>query len=173
MSLLKPGRWGRLSAAQGGASAIEFALTAPIFFAMLFGIIEAATALHTKNQLFAGIMEASRMLKTGSVHTVAPEDRPAAIIDAVCSSAIIPACQSRLFVQIQVLSDGPMDSMLDVSGVDQTQLIFETGTAEELLGVELAYQLLPGFIGPIFGSEVREDGNVYLTAMTVFRTEPF
>lgn len=43
-----------------GASAIEFALTAPVFMAMLFGIVQAGIALWTQFGLQYGVEAAAR-----------------------------------------------------------------------------------------------------------------
>lgn len=158
---------------RSGVSAIEFGLTAPIFFALVLGILEAGLALHIKNQMFGGMMEASRLLKTGAIQSVAPEDRPEVFLDAICATTIIPACQERLLVQAQPITDDDMASMVGADGIDQSALIFDTGSPETLLGVEVAYRLMPGFIGPIFGSTTKSDGETYLTSMTIFRAEPY
>jgi Flp pilus assembly protein TadG len=45
---------------ESGATAVEFALTAPIFIALLFGIIECALALWTQFGLQYGVEAAAR-----------------------------------------------------------------------------------------------------------------
>ena len=50
----------KLLGATGGATAVEFALTAPMFMALLWGIIEAGLALWTQFGMENGVEEAAR-----------------------------------------------------------------------------------------------------------------
>ena len=50
----------RLGNDASGATAVEFALTAPIFLALLFGLLEVARALLTQGMLTYAVQEGSR-----------------------------------------------------------------------------------------------------------------
>ena len=49
-----------------GSAAVEFALVAPIFFALLFAIIETAIVFFAGQVLETGVQDSSRMIYTES-----------------------------------------------------------------------------------------------------------
>jgi Flp pilus assembly protein TadG len=59
----------QISRDEGGVSAVEFALTAPIFFALLFGIIEGGLVLWTQLGLQHGAEMAARCATVNAATT--------------------------------------------------------------------------------------------------------
>ena len=54
---------------RGGSAAIEFALVAPVFFALLFAIIETAVMFFASQVLETIAQESARMILTGQAQT--------------------------------------------------------------------------------------------------------
>jgi Flp pilus assembly protein TadG len=73
---------------EDGATAVEFALIALPFFALLFAIMEAALVFWTGQVLEEAVTQASRTLYTGgfqqSMLTTAPADVPGKLKDELC-----------------------------------------------------------------------------------------
>ncbi|RZA23118.1 MAG: pilus assembly protein, partial [Proteobacteria bacterium] len=59
----------RLRADQKGSAAIEFALIAPVFFALLMGIIEGGLVYVSQATLQNGVSEMSRLVRTGQAQS--------------------------------------------------------------------------------------------------------
>lgn len=54
-----------------GSAAIEFAFVAPIFFALMLGILEIGVMMFAQFALQNSVMDAARMIRTGQAHTTA------------------------------------------------------------------------------------------------------
>jgi len=54
-----------------GAAAIEFAFVAPIFFALMLGIIEIGVMMFAQFALQNSVMDAARLIRTGQAHSAA------------------------------------------------------------------------------------------------------
>jgi Flp pilus assembly protein TadG len=55
-------RLGRLADDRGGASAVEFAILAPVLFALLFGVFQLGWALHCNQSVDWAVQTAARQL---------------------------------------------------------------------------------------------------------------
>jgi Flp pilus assembly protein TadG len=68
-----------------GAAAVEFALVAPLFFAMIFGIVEAGRMLHVQQIMTNATREGARraMIAGASVNDV-----KTAVVDSLAGSGI-------------------------------------------------------------------------------------
>jgi len=54
-----------------GSAAIEFAFVAPIFFALMLGIIEIGVMMFAQFALQNSVMDAARLIRTGQAHSAA------------------------------------------------------------------------------------------------------
>lgn len=68
--------------AESGATAVEFALTAPIFLTIVYGILELARAMFTQGVLIYAVQEGSR-------YAAARPESPVEAIEAVVTGSII------------------------------------------------------------------------------------
>lgn len=93
---LKRPRPGFFFAAEEGATAVEFALTAPVFLAFIYGVLELARAMFTQGVLIYAAQEGSRYAAARSAST------PAEIEEVVRGSflAIDPASATLTVVPI-------------------------------------------------------------------------
>ena len=78
-----------------GASALEFALTAPVFFLFIFGIIEFGLLLWTQIGLQHGAEMAARCASVDS--TLCPNSNPGAITSYAAQQAFGLALPSQTF----------------------------------------------------------------------------
>jgi Flp pilus assembly protein TadG len=70
---------------QRGTTALEFGLTAPVFFAFLFGVIEAGLLLWTQIGMQHSVEMAARCASVNS--TICPSGNPSAIADYAARQA--------------------------------------------------------------------------------------
>ena len=54
-----------------GSAAIEFAFVAPVFFALMLGIMEIGTMMFAQFALQNSVMDAARLIRTGQAHSAA------------------------------------------------------------------------------------------------------
>jgi Flp pilus assembly protein TadG len=62
---LKPGFLTRFRKDSSGATAVEFAMIAPVFFLMLFVIVETGLMMFTEYVLQTSVQDAARLVRTG------------------------------------------------------------------------------------------------------------
>lgn len=54
-----------------GSAALEFAFVAPVFFALMLGILEIGTMMFAQFALQNSVMDAARLIRTGQAHSAA------------------------------------------------------------------------------------------------------
>lgn len=91
-------RWRRFRRSRRGSTAVEFALVAPVFFALLFAIIETSMVFFAGQMLESGIQESGRQLYTHQLQDSGKStaQQEAAFKDDLCS-------------RVQVLMSCPLD----------------------------------------------------------------
>jgi Flp pilus assembly protein TadG len=93
-----------------GSAAVEFALVAPIFFALLFAIIETALVFFAGQVLETGVQDSSRLIYTSQTVT------PAAFKQDVCDRvATLFSCAN---VCVEVVSYDPGAAMIIADPID-------------------------------------------------------
>ena len=70
MRVLALRHWAWVRSEQGSA-AIEFAFIAPVFFALMLGILEIGVMMFAQFALQNSVMDAGRMIRTGQAHSAA------------------------------------------------------------------------------------------------------
>ena len=173
-----------------GSAVVEFALVAPMFFALLFAIIETAIMFFASQVLETVTQNAARVILTGQAQgqngSVAACQVKEGVVSAcdqatfktyVCSQ--IPAmfdCD-KLFVDVQsynnsfasvTLSDHVTNGTFDGSGLQ-----YNAGTASQVVVVRLFYEW-PIFVTGLGYKLFNLNGNKrLLVATTAFQNEPF
>jgi Flp pilus assembly protein TadG len=166
---------GRFGAARGGATAVEFALVAMPFFAMLFAILQTALVFFANQVFETAVAEASRMIMTGQVAS--------ASMDAVGFKAQICQrldamfdCDNGVSVDVQVAStfSGATPGSVPIKNgkVDSSQFGFDSGAGGQIVTVRAVYQW-PIFMS-LLNPGLADVGNTrLLVATAVFENEPF
>jgi Flp pilus assembly protein TadG len=164
-----------------GATAVEFALVALPFLAILFAIIELALNFWVTQVLENAVSDASRRIYTGQFQQENPGQSGGQLATAfredVC--ARVPAlfdCNSMVHVDVRRLASFPNanpDLPVDNGVFDPSGFTFENPGPDEIVVVRAA-MAYPIFVNFIPSQGHRLTGNQRLImASTAFRSEPF
>jgi Flp pilus assembly protein TadG len=187
--LLAP-RWNaalsRWADARRGSAAVEFALIAVPFFFLLFGLLEIALIFIMGTVLEHAVNEAARDIRTGNFQdTTVPsgQTQEEFFKQKVCDRLMdLMTCDSRLKIDVQAeTSFGGSSTTLtykppgdpDEGEIDDTGFGFEAGGADEVVVVRAYYEW--SLITPIMSKPLESlpNGRHLLSAVAVFRNEPF
>ena len=170
--------WGR---SDDGATAVEFALVATVFFWVFFGIIEMGLLMIFNNGIEDGVERASRLIRTGRAQNtgISAED----FRQKICEQVVLKAsCESRLVVDVREFSDfdsitAPEPQWDDASNKftfeSGGEPSFELGEPRRVILVRAFYDWK--FITPMIGALAgNTDRNTFLLGVaTAFRNEPY
>jgi Flp pilus assembly protein TadG len=165
-----------LIASRRGATAVEFAMIAVPFFALLFGVLELGLLFMASTAIDAATTQVARQIRTGQFQASA-NNTAADFKTAVCGnmSWISTAdCQANMSLDVRTF---PTFAAISVTppvkngAIDPTQITFNAGTACDIVLVRAFYPwtllapvLEPGL--PNLGSNQR-----LLTTAIAFRNE--
>ena len=169
-----------------GSAAVEFALVAPVFFALLFAIIETAIMFFASQVLETITQNSARVVLTGQAQSgsvgscavggVATACTQATFKTYVCSQ--IPAlfdCNS-LYVDVQSyssFSSVTLSSHIDAAGNFDSNMGYSPGGAGDIVVVRLFYQW-PLFVTGLGYNISNLAGNKrLLVATAAFKNEPY
>jgi Flp pilus assembly protein TadG len=162
---------------RSGSAAIEFAFIAPIFFLLIFAIIETGILYFSQATLQFATNETARMVRTGQVQAGAMN--AAGFRTQVCN-LITPllACDSNLQIDVRTFSGGfgsaSFGAPLDGSGnLKSGQNNFQPGVAGDVVLVRVFYtwKVMTPILTP-FLVNMANDSRL-LTGTAAFRNEPF
>jgi Flp pilus assembly protein TadG len=171
---------GRFGAARDGATAVEFALVALPFFAMLFAILQTALVFFASQVFETAVAEASRKIMTGQA-TAAGMDAAGFKTELCNDLDALFDCANGVSVDVVVNSSfssanpGPVpikDGKVDSSGFG-----FDAGTGStpgnpQIVTVRAVYQW-PIYMS-LMNPGLADIGNTrLLVATAVFQNEPF
>jgi len=158
------------------ASAIvEFALIAPIFFLLLFSIIEIGVIFFAQSTLQRAANDVARMIRTGQVQNGALTQ--AQVTNRVCADiAALMACDGNLKIDVQAFNNFggvTFTPPLDNNGNYTATNNFSPGAACNVVLVRVFYgwsvftPVLTPFLSDMSGNKH------LLYAASTFRNEPF
>jgi Flp pilus assembly protein TadG len=160
-----------------GSAAVEFALVAPVFFALLFAIIETGLMFFASQILETVAQESARQIMTGQFQA-AGNNTPAAFITNVVCNQYQPVLNCNN-ISVDVESDPSQFSNLNIAypvtggSFDPTKLKFNPGASCSVVTVTLYYQWQMFVTG--LGYNISNlNGNIrLLSATAAFRDEPY
>ena len=165
----------RLRRDRKGSAAIEFALVAPVFFALLFAIIETGIMFLAGQLLETVTQESARIILTGKAQTASYSK--AQFASYVCSE--VPALFSCNDISIDVESYPAFSSVnltnpIDSSGnFNSANLQYNPGGPGDIVVVRLFYQW-PLFVTGLGWNPSNLSGNKRLLVGTAaFKNEPY
>jgi len=169
-------RLGAFASADGGATAVEFAMISIPFLALLFAIFELGAMFLASSAMDAAVEQAARQIRTGQLQATA-NNNAAGFKTVVCNSiSWISAgdCQANLSLDVRTFSSFSAISLTTpVSGgaIDQTQIGFNSGNSCDIVVVRAFYPwtLLTPTLEP--GLPNLNAGQRLLTATVAFRNE--
>ncbi len=164
-----------------GATAVEFALIATPFLALLAALVQTFLLFFAQSQLELAVRQSARQILTGQVQsldaTLTQTQATAAFHQTVCNNALILFTCSGVLVDVQVASQwssantGLPTLIYDGNG-NVTNLSFNPGNAGDIVVVRVMY-MWPVFFGPIaFNMANQPNGNRLIMATAAFQNEP-
>lgn len=158
-----------------GSAAVEFALVAPTFFALLFAILETGIVFLAGQLLETITLDAARTVLTGQVQSASYTS--AQFADSVCTK--IPALFKRSGLSIDVQNYPSFTSINLSNQIDSnrnfvsTNLHFNPGGPGDVVVVRLFYQW-PLIVTGLGWNPSNLSGNKRLLVGTaIFRNEPY
>jgi len=159
-----------------GATAVEFALVAVPFLALIVAIIQTFLVFFAQELLESVVQKSSRLILTGQVQS--QQMTQSAFQQAVCSQIVILFNCSGLMVDVQVASTWssatPATPTLTFNAQGQVanNWQFNPGGTGDIVVVRVMYQW-PVFLGPLgFNLSNLSNGNRLIMASAAFQNEP-
>lgn len=176
MCRLLPARLARRFARQeDGAAAVEFALVAAPFLALLFAIMETAFVFFAGQTLEAAAADASRLIMTGQAQTAgySKDDFKTQVCNRIYG---LFDCTNGVFVDVKSYSNfASVSTASPVSNgqIDSASMSFTMGGPGDIVVVSLYYEW-PVYV-TLLGNNLSNlsGGKRLLTATAVFRNEPY
>ncbi len=170
----------RFARGRGGSTAVEFAMIALPFFALLIGIFEIGMIFLVSTTLEDSTNKAAREIRTGTLQTGATTETAQLFANKICSgemSWLGLQCAANLEVDVRTFSQFQSVSQASpvVNGAlqPQNQLMFQMGGPGDIVLVRTYYPwkliapLLDGLTAQTSG------GQTLITATATFRNEPY
>lgn len=158
-----------------GSAAVEFALVAPAFFALLFAIIETALIFFASQVLETVTQDSARLIMTGQAQSAALTQ--AQFKANVCGRiSVLFDCANGIYVDVQSYSAFSSVSIADPIDAGKNfvpTMNYNPGSAGDIVVVRLFYQW-PLFVTGL-GYDVSNltGSKRLLSATAAFRNEPF
>jgi Flp pilus assembly protein TadG len=171
----------RLSKDKRGATAVEFALVAPIFFALTFSILEAGYYFFISSAVDQAAARAARLIRTGQAQATAAPINREAFFDRICEVVdLFGDCSTQLtvdvaryntFAELAADMSAPVCRDADDDAVDA--IPYAPGAEREIVRVRVCF--LHRSINPGLGLNLARaaDGSRKMISVTIFRNEPF
>jgi len=166
----------RFRRSRRGSAAVEFALVAPVFFALLFAIVETALMFFASQVLETITQDSARMIETGQAQS-ASYDAAAFKTNVVCPQIVALFTCNNIYVDVKSYSSFTtvtINSEIDATGsFTSGNLKYCPGNAGDIVVVRLFYQW-PLFVTGLGYNISNLAGNQrLLVATAAFRNEPF
>jgi Flp pilus assembly protein TadG len=171
----------RFRRSRGGSAAVEFALVAPVFFALLFAIIETAIVFFASQVLETVTQDAARQILTGQAQTAGYTSASNFKTAVICPNSnvvnVLFDCANGIFVDVKsypTFTNVVINSQIDANGnFDPTTLAYNPGTSCDIVVARLFYRW-PLFVTGLGYNIANLSGNKrLLVATAAFRNEPF
>jgi Flp pilus assembly protein TadG len=171
----------RFRRARGGAAAVEFALIAPLFLALIFSILEAGYFFFVTSAVDQACARAARLIRTGQAQSESTPISKEAFFDEICEVVRhLGDCDTRLTVDVARFADfaelaadtsAPVCRDADDTAVDA--IPYAAGQQREIVRVRICF--LHKTISPGLGLNLAQapDGSRKLFSVAIFRNEPF
>jgi Flp pilus assembly protein TadG len=164
------------------ATAVEFALVAAPFLAIIAALIQTFLLFFAQSQLESAVRQSARQILTGQVQTqdasLTQAQATAAFHNTVCNNAAVLFNCLGLMVDVQVASQwssanaGMPTLTYNSNGTVSNNWQFDPGNAGDIVVVRVMY-LWPVFFGSIaFNMANQANGTRLIMASAAFQNEP-
>ena len=165
-----------------GATAVEFALIATPFLALIAALIQTFLLFFAQSQLESAVRQSGRQILTGQVQSqdasLTQTQAASAFHQTVCKNAVVLFTCTGLMVDVRVASQwssastGMPTLTYDAGGNVTNTWQFNPGNAGDIVVVRVMY-LWPVFFGPIaFNMANQANGSRLIMASAAFQNEP-
>lgn len=162
---------------EDGAAAVEFAIVAAPFIALLLATVQTALAFFAGQVLESAVADASRQIMTGSAQNANLDQ--AGFAKVVCSKVQALFNCSSIMVDVRTASSfsaantGMPSLTFDANGNVSNSWSYQPGSPGDIVVMRVMYQW-PVFLGPLGLSLSNEgNGNMLLMATATFKNEPY
>lgn len=167
-----------------GSAAVEFALVAPIFIALVFAIIETALMFLAGQVLETATESAARQIQTGQAQgNAAVVDAGTFLQNYVCPqipalfSCSNPPSANGIFVDVKSYSSfqsvPPIVDPISAGNLDTSTFGYSLGGSCDVVVVRLFYKWQLFVTGLGYNISNLSNGQRALSATAVFRNEPY
>lgn len=158
-----------------GAAAVEFAFVGPLFFGLIFFLIQSGYIFWASSTLDDGVRTAARKIRTGQV-TDSSITR-ADFKDMVCDMVSIPktTCNAKLVLDVDSFDDFSkvtFEAPNDNGELDDDKSNFDTGEGTSIVIVK-AYLPMDSMNWIYKLLDSSHSGQFILSSTAAFRNEPF
>ena len=165
-----------------GATAVEFALVAPLFFALIAALIQTFLLFFAQSILENAVRQSARQILTGQAQSqdanLTATAAQAAFQNTVCTNANVLFSCGGLMVDVQVANNwssantGMPTLTYNAQGQVTNTWQFNPGSGGDIVVVRVMY-LWPVFFGPIaFNLANQPNGSRLIMASAAFQNEP-
>lgn len=170
-------RVSHFSADHSGTTAVEFALIAPPFFALLFAIFETTLFLFAQATLQNAADESARLFMTGQVQNAGTtqsqfQSQICPLVSAMftCSSVMVNVVS---YSSSSSISTTAPTLTYNKNGTVSNTWSYSPGTAGDLMVVQLIYQwpIIGIPLGSLFSN--LGNGSTEMMGVAAFRVEPY
>src|SRR4051812_6487346 len=160
---------------EDGAAAVEFAMVAAPFLALMFAIMETALVFFASQTLETAVSDSARLIMTGQAQTKSYD--AGAFKDAVCAKiGGLFDCAAGLKIDVKTytkFSDVENSPPLDANGNLKTNFGYQAGGPGDIVVVRLMYQwpVYASLLGLSLGNMAGNKRLIMATA--AFRNEPY
>jgi Flp pilus assembly protein TadG len=169
--------WKKLARDSKGATAVEFALVAAPFIALLIALFQTALVFFAERVLDETVEEASRIIMTGQAQSGGLTQ--AQFANWICSNTYALFNCNNFMINVQNYSSfssantAPPTLTFNSQGQVTNQWSYNTGGANDIVVVQVMYQW-PIVLGPLgFDLANLDNGNRLLISTAVFKNEPY
>jgi Flp pilus assembly protein TadG len=163
----------RFSKNRKGSAAVEFALVAPVFCALLFAILESGIIFFADQYLETITQDGARMILTGQAQNGSYTQ--AQFQSYVCSQVVALFNCNNIYVNVQSFSSfETLTATCPISnGTFVNQMQYNPGGPGSVVIVQLFYQWPQIVTGLGYNITNLNNGTRLLCATAAFRNEPF
>jgi Flp pilus assembly protein TadG len=168
------GLWRRFRRNRRGSAAVEFALVAPVFFALLFAIIETALMFFAGQVLETINQNSARMIFTGQAQTASYTQSQFATY--VCGQVPALFTCSNIYIDVQSYNsfqNVTVNSQIDGGGNFVNNMQYNPGGPCSIVVVRLFYQWPLFVTGLGYNISNLAGSKRLLSATAAFRNEPY
>lgn len=158
-----------------GSAAVEFALVAPVFFGLLFALLEIALVFFAGQLLETATQDSARLIMTGQAQGAAYTQ--AQFKTSLCGRlSTLFDCTNSIYIDVQKYTSFAaisMNNQIDASKNFNTSMKYDPGAPGDIVVVRVFYQWPTFVIGLGYNIANLANGKRLLMGTTAFRNEPY